>query len=120
MCKNFITVKLSFIILGESGHHLAYSIRQWGNNSVLKILELSHCSIPEDACCEIISALFSCTSLNYLMLAGSRLCENGLHLKRFLDTLTHWDTYAWVDVPFQLMSLVRLYLFSHYASNSFM
>ena len=88
MCKNLVTVKLSFNTLRQSGYQLAYSLRQWGNNSALKILELSGCSIPQDACCELISALSTCTSLIYLKLAGNHLCENGLHLKRYLETIT--------------------------------
>ena len=67
---------------------MAQPFRQWGDNPPLQVLDLHGCSIPTDACCELISALFSCKRLTYLQLTGSHLCENGLHLKRYLETIT--------------------------------
>ena len=112
-CNNLTHIGLSFNTVGESGHQLAQSIRQWGDNPPLQQLGLYVCSIPEDACCELISALFSCTRLTHLELSGSHLCENGLHLKRYLETTT--DTlealsldrcFIPVDVVGQILSLL--------------
>ena len=114
LCKNLKTINLSHNnTVGESAYQLARSIRQWGNNPPLQKLGLVNCSIPEDACYELISALFSCTHLTNLQLAGNHLCENGLHLKRFLETIT--DTlevlslggcFIPVDVVAQILSLL--------------
>ena len=66
---------------------LAQSIQQGGDNPPLQVLDLHGCSIPKNACCELTSALFSCRDLKRLSLAGSHLCENGLHLKHYLETI---------------------------------
>ena len=87
-CNNLTRIDFSNNTVGESASQLAQSVRQWGDNPPLQVLDLYGCSIPEDACCELISALFSCTRLTELYLAGSHLCENGLHLKRYLETIT--------------------------------
>ena len=87
-CNNLTVIDLSFNTVGESACQLAQSKRQWGDNPLLQILRLYNCSIPEVACCELISALFSCRRLRALELAGSHLCENGHHLKRYLETIT--------------------------------
>ena len=86
--NNLTVIDLSDNTIGESASQLAHSIRQWGDNPPLRELQLYGCTIPKDACCEIISALFSCKRLIDLKLAGSHLCENGCHLKRYLETVT--------------------------------
>ena len=86
-CSSLTDVELSFNIFGESAYHLVQSIRQWGHNPPLQVLDLYGCFIPDKGSCELISTLFSCTRLTSLKLAGSHLCENGLHLKRYLDTI---------------------------------
>ena len=87
-CNNLTHIDLSKNTVGGSASQLAQSIRQWGDNPPLQVLHLYDCSIPEDACCELISALFSCKRLAILELAGSHLREKGLHLKRYLETIT--------------------------------
>ena len=87
-CNSFTVISLSHNTVGGSASQLTQSIRQWGDNPPLQVLKLYGCSIPEDACCELISALFSCKHLTSLSLAASHLCENGLHLKRYLETIT--------------------------------
>ena len=101
--------------MGESACQLAQSIRRWGDNPPLQVLNLYDCSIPEDACCELISALFSCTCLRKLHLTGCDLCENGLHLKRYLGTITNTlqslcldGCSIPVDVMGQIMSVLSL------------
>ena len=79
---------LSYNALGESASDLAHSIKQWGDNPPLQELCLHYCAIPEDACCELISALFSCKYLSTLTISGSHLCDKGLHLKCYLETIT--------------------------------
>ena len=112
-CNNLTHIDLSFNTVAGSACQLAQSMRQWGDNPPLQVLRLYECSIPEDACCELISALFSCTRLTDLQLAGSHLCESGLHLKRYLETIT--DTlevlcldrcFIPVDVVGQILSLL--------------
>ena len=87
-CKTLTQIDLAHNTLGESILQLANSIRQWGDNPPLEQLTLYGCSIPEGACCELISALFNCKHLTHIELTGSHLCENGLHLKRYLETIT--------------------------------
>ena len=112
--RNTLTfIHLSDNTLGESASQLACSIKQLGDNPTLQRLGLYNCSIPEDACCELISALFSCTRLTHLALSGSHLRENGLHLIHYLETIT--DTleglcldrcFIPVDVVGQILSLL--------------
>ena len=112
-CNNLTVLDLSENTVGESASQLALSVKQWGNNPPLQILQLYGCTIPKNASCELISTLFSCTRLTELQLAGSQLCENGLHLKRYLETIT--DTlealcldrcFIPVDVVGQILSLL--------------
>ena len=63
-------------------------MRQWGDNPPLEVLILYDCSIPKEASCDIISALFTCTRLTLLELTDRQLCEDGLHVKRYLETIT--------------------------------
>ena len=88
MCKTLTWIDLRCNAVGESVFQLAESIRQWGDNPPLQRLYLYGCSLPEEACCELISALFNCKHLTQLSLTGSKLCEQGLHLKRYLETIT--------------------------------
>ena len=88
MCKAITFIDLAYNMLGKCVPELSHSIRQWGENPPLRELTLYGCSVPEDVCCELISALFSCKRLIRLELAGSHLCENGLHLKRYLEVIT--------------------------------
>ena len=113
MCKTISVIDLAYNALGKCVPELARSIGQWGDNAPLKELVLYGCSVPKAACCELISALFSCKCLNRLELTRSHLCENGLHLKRYLETIT--DTLNTlcldgcsipVDVSSQLISLL--------------
>ena len=112
-CNNLANIDLMWDTLGKSASQFAKSIRQWGDNPTLQILKLYDCSIPEHACCELISALFSCKCLTNLELAGSHLCENGLHLQRYLETITNTlevlcldRCFIPVDVVAQILSLL--------------
>ena len=112
-CKNLTQIIFSGNKVGRSGLELAQTIRQWGDNPPLQRLSLHGCSIPEEACCELTSALFSCKRLTILELTGNYLCKNGLHLKRYLETITDRlevlslaECSVPVDVSGQILSLL--------------
>ena len=91
LCKNLTSIYLDHNPIRDSTRvilQLAHSIRQWGNNPPLQNLNLYEWSMSESVSCELISSLSSCTNLTTLALTGSRLCEEGLHLKRYLETIT--------------------------------
>ena len=88
ICKTITDIDLTYNELGKHLPKLTHSIRQWGDNPPLQVLDLYGCSIPEEACCDLISALFSCRRLTKLQLTGSCLGQNGLHLKRYLECIT--------------------------------
>ena len=91
LCKNLTSIYLDHNPIRDSTSvilQLAHSIRQWGNNPPLQNLNLYEWSMSESVSCEIISSLSSCTNLTTLALTGSHLCEEGLHLKRYPETIT--------------------------------
>ena len=87
-CINLVELNFSDNTVGKYGHQFADSIRQWGNNPPLQELNLFDCYIPKEASCDILNALFECTRLTWLSLTGRQLCEDGLHVKRYLETIT--------------------------------
>ena len=73
VCKNITHVDMSGNTIDKYGHDLAETIQAWGPKTVLKELDLSHCSIPSDACRHLLSVLGSCRQLLNLWLPGNTL-----------------------------------------------
>ena len=84
--------------LNDVGHHLAESIRSWGDHPSLQNLYLSECSLSEKASLKLVQSLSSCKNLTDLDLAGNNLREAGLHLAQ---SITFWGN----DPPLQKLYL---------------
>ena len=48
VCKHLTHLILSDSLLGEAGVYLAHSIRSWGDDPPLQVLNLRKCSIPQN------------------------------------------------------------------------
>ena len=90
-CKQLICLVLSRNTIGEAGHYLAQSIRSWGDNPPLKILDLERCSIPEQVMAELLQSLSSCKQLIYLDLSFNTIGEAGRYLAQSIR--------SWGDNP---------------------
>ena len=70
---NITVLDLSGNTLGIHGIHLVHSVKTWGPGACLQELDLSHCSLPVEACGPLLSALGRCRSLTELWLPGNTL-----------------------------------------------
>ena len=83
-CRNLMYLDLTGNTLGESGYHMAQTIRSWGNNPPLQQLGLKNCSIPEQVCADVLQSLATCRDLTNLDLTGNTLGESGYHLAQMI------------------------------------
>ena len=72
-CTSITHLDMSGNTIDKYGHDLAETIQAWGPKPALKELDLSHCSMPTDACRHLLSALGSCRQLSNLWLPGNTL-----------------------------------------------
>ena len=79
-CKRLTILDLSKNKLGEAAHHLAESIRNWGNDPPLQKLYLTDTSIPMDIWNEIPQSLKVCWRLTFLEVPDV-LDKNGYYLQ---------------------------------------
>ena len=87
-CKNLIAVNLGENSIGETGYHLAQSIRSWGENPSLQELYLDKCSLPANASTQLLQSLLTCGCLTHLSLWENDINETGHELAtkiRLLD-----------------------------------
>ena len=79
-CRHLTTLDLGENKLGEAGHHLAQSIRSWGDQPPLQKLYLYNCSLTATASLELVQSLSSCKHLTELQLGENNLGEAGHQL----------------------------------------
>ena len=65
-CRHLTHLDLSENKLGEAGHHLAQSIRSWGDKPPLQELWLNNCSLTETASLELVQSVATCKQLTAL------------------------------------------------------
>ena len=90
-CNNLTHLDLRGNTLGEAGHHLAHSIRSWGDNAQLQVLHLYGCGLSEDASKDLLESLSPCKHLTELNLGENTLGEAGHHLAESIR--------SWGDLP---------------------
>ena len=84
--------------LGEAGHHLAESIRSWGDKPPLQKLWLYNCSLPATASFDLVQSLSTCRQLTELNLTENELGESGHQLA---ESIRSWGD----DPPLQKLRL---------------
>ena len=99
-CRHLTLLDLEDNKLGEAGHHLAQSIRSWGDEPSLHELRFYNCSFPAAASFELVQSLSSCRHLTLLNLGENRLGEVGYQLAQSIR--------SWGDEP----PLQKLYLYN--------
>ena len=79
MCKQITGLYLNYNSVGRAGHHLAESIRSWGDDPVIQELGLTSCSIPEESCAELLQSLSTCKQVTKVGLINSPVSKAGHH-----------------------------------------
>ena len=86
-CKHLSYLFLSNNTIGKAGHHLAKSIKLWGDNPLLEKLDMNQCSIPVQVWADLFQSLHSCKQLSCLDLCHNTIGEAGKYLAQ---SLTSW------------------------------
>ena len=63
ICKKLTHLIVSRNSLYEAGAELANSIKCWGTDSPLQVLQLDQCQMPEDTWCDLVRSLFTCKQI---------------------------------------------------------
>ena len=74
-CRKLTKLDLEENKLGEAGHQLAQSIRSWGDEPPLDVLQLYDCSLTATASLELVQSLSTCMKLTALNLGENMLGE---------------------------------------------
>ena len=72
-CHQLVHLSLAGNHIGIHGLYLANTINTWGNNPMLRTLDLTDCSMPSSVCGTLLFALEKCKSLTDLWLPGNTL-----------------------------------------------
>ena len=76
-CKHIKVLNLSHNDIGAAGHHLAQSIRSWGYDPPLEMLDLCGCSIPNGMWHDILAFIATCKNIKVLNLGDNRIRLEG-------------------------------------------
>ena len=82
--STFLNLSSNFI--GDSGNDLADSIRSWGACPPLQDLWLNDCSLDEQNCNNLFTALHTCRYLKHLSLSNNNLGRAGYQLAKFIKS----------------------------------
>ena len=80
-CRKLTILDLSMNVLGEAGHHLAESIRNWKNDPPLQKLYLRGTFMPMNKWNDILQSLTMCHQLTFFDAPEDVLAENGYCLQ---------------------------------------
>ncbi len=80
-CKQKKDLRLNNNTIGAAGAHLAESIRAWGPEPCLRELSFDGCTISEETCEAVLSALSTCKHLTELYLSDNAV--NGVVFSPF-------------------------------------
>ena len=97
-CKQMKRLWLHNNTIGAAGVHLAESIRAWGPDPPLEILNLNQCEMLEEACAAVLSALSSCKQMKALQLENNTIGAAGVHLA---ESIRAWGP----DPPLEILNL---------------
>ena len=84
ICNYLTIVRLTGIVLGELGFHLACSIKCWGDTPHLRELSLDRFIIPEEIWSELFQSLSGCKQLTELHLSRNTVGESGYQLAQVI------------------------------------
>ena len=102
-CKKLQTLNIENATFGESGHILASTIRSWGDNPSLEVLNLAKSTISLDSRTELLKSLSSCKGLKSLLLGKTHLQRTGMHMARSIKS---WGA----DAPLEELGLEGCFL----------
>ena len=85
-CKNITCLDLSGNWLGDAGADLAESIRSWGACPPLQELWLNDCSLEQQSCNKLLTALHTCRYLKHLDLSNNRLGRARYQLAKLIKS----------------------------------
>ena len=97
-CKYMKLLDLQHSYIGAAEHHLAESIRSWGDDPPLEALNLRWCSIPEEAWSDILKSLATCKHMKVLLLGNNHIGAAGHQLAK---SLRSWGN----DPPLETLNL---------------
>ena len=87
ICKKLTHLIVSRSSLGEAGRALAGSIRMWGHDLPLQVLQLDQCLMPEHCWDDLFRSLLTCKHITHLDLSYNRLGESG---RRLAQAISDW------------------------------
>ena len=85
-CKSVTSIDLSGNWLGDAGTELTDSIRSWGACPPLQDLWLNDCSLEQQSCNQIFTALYTCRYLKHLSLSNNNLGRAGYQLAQLIKS----------------------------------
>ena len=86
-CKKLTHLIVSRNSLGEAGMALTHSIRLWGPDPPLQVLQLDQCLMPEHGWIQLFMSLDRCKHITHLDLSCNKLGETG-HI--FAQAISDW------------------------------
>ena len=104
ICKKLTHLIVSHNSLGEAGRDLARSIRMWGPDPPLQVLQLDQCLMPEIAWRDLCWSLHSCKHITHLDLSYNKLGNAGSELAQAISDWGDESPLQKVDLSYCSMS----------------
>ena len=90
LCKQLSGLHLSNNRIQNAGKDLADSIKQWGVNPPLQVLDLINCGLHEDDCVALLQSLLGCINLINFNLSGNNIGKAARNLVEVIHKLSSY------------------------------
>ena len=98
VCKHLTHLILSDSVLGEAGIYLTHSIRSWGDDPPLQVLNLRKCSIPQNVSSNLLRVLSTCKHLTHIFLSNNILNREGYNVADLMGSLRNIPVLNYLDL----------------------